>query len=81
MTFRMPIVPPENFGPRPSMSFFMYNQDGQQAIARPFLDGISANGSLGKSDLDDHNSMSKYHPLDNWDADTNAPSMNFVYDF
>ena len=25
--------------------------------------------------------MPKYHQLDNWDADTNAPSHNFTYDF
>ncbi len=81
MTFRMPIVPPDDFGPRPSMSFFMYNQDGRQAIARPFLDGISASGTQGKSNLDDHSSMPKFHQFDNWDADTNAPSTNFVYDF
>jgi hypothetical protein len=25
--------------------------------------------------------MPKYHEFDNWDADTNAPSSNFAYDF
>ena len=25
--------------------------------------------------------MSKYHTLDSWDAETNAPSHNFIYDF
>ena len=25
--------------------------------------------------------MPKYHPLDSWDADTNAPSSTFIYDF
>ena len=53
MSLRMPIDPPEGFGPRPSMSFFMYNQDGQQAIARPYLDGPPAAGPLGPSPLDD----------------------------
>ena len=42
MTLRMPIDPPAGFGPRPSMSLFLYNQDGSQAIARPFLDGRPA---------------------------------------
>jgi len=81
MTFRMPVNPPEGFGERPSMSFFMYNQDGQQAIARPFLDGVPASEKRGESELEDHTAMPKYHQLDNWDSGTNAPSSNFVYDF
>jgi hypothetical protein len=81
MSLRMPIAPPEGFGPRPSMSFFMYNQDGQQAIARPYLDGAPVAGLPGTSPLDDHSDMLKYHQQDNWDADTNAPSSNFIYDF
>ena len=81
MTFRMPISPPDGFGPRASMSFFMYNQDGRQAIARPFLDGAPAGGELGAAPLDDCADMPKYHPLDNWDVGTNAPSSNFIYDF
>jgi hypothetical protein len=81
MTFRAPINPPEGFGPRVSMSFFLYNQNGLQAIARPFLDGQPAEGTLGPSPLDDHSQMPKYHQQDNWDALTNAPSSNFIYDF
>jgi hypothetical protein len=81
MTLRMPIDVPEGFGSRPSMSFFMYNQDGQQAIARPYLDGKPATGKRGPSPLDDHGDMPKYHQQDSWDAGTNAPSSNFVYDF
>ena len=38
MTLRQPVSLPDAFGPRPSMSFFLYNQDGTQAIARPHLD-------------------------------------------
>jgi hypothetical protein len=78
---RQPISLPEGFGPSPSMSFFLYNQDGGQAIARPHLDGLAATGNLGPAPLDDHSAMPKYHQLDNWDAGTNAPSSNFVYDF
>jgi hypothetical protein len=81
MSQRMPIEPPEGFGPRPSMSFFMYNQDGQQAIARPYLDGPPVAGPRGPSPLDDHDDMPKYHQLDAWDSGTNAPSSNFIYDF
>ena len=39
MTLRQPVTLTDRFGARPSMSFFMYNCNGQQAIARPFLDG------------------------------------------
>lgn len=81
MNLRMPIVPPEGFGPRASMSFFLYNEDGQQAIARPYLDGRPIAGHPGVSPVDDHGDMPKYHQLDAWDAGTNAPSSNFIYDF
>jgi hypothetical protein len=81
MTLRQPVELPDGFGPRPSMSFFLYNQDGQQAIARPYLDGVSATGARGPAALDDHSAMPRYHQHDSWDAGTNAPSSNFVYDF
>jgi len=81
MTLRMPVEVPTGFGPRPSMSFFIYNQDAHQAIARPFLDGQPAHGTLGPSPLDDHGAMPRYHQADSWDAGTNAPSSNFIYDF
>ena len=81
MNLRQPISLPDGFGPRPSMSFFMYNQDGWQAIARPHLDGESNSGKIGPAPVDDHRDMPKYHQFDSWDAGTNAPSSNFVYDF
>jgi hypothetical protein len=81
MTLRQPISLPDGFGPRASMSFFLYNQDGTQAIARPYLDGGQASGTLGPSDLDDWSAYPKYHQQDAWDRGTNAPSSNFVYDF
>lgn len=81
MTLRMPVELPEGFGPRPSMSFFLYNQDASQAIARPYLDGQPATGNRGPAPLDDTSDMPRYHQLDSFDAGTNAPSSNFVYDF
>lgn len=81
MTLRQPVSLPDGFGPRPSMSFFLYNQDGQQAIARPHLDGAPATGSPGPSLVEAFSDMPKYHQLDSWDGDTNAPSHNFIYDF
>ncbi len=81
MSLRQPIDLPVGFGPRPSMSFFLYNQDGQQAIARPFLDGQPATGAPGPSPNEPPANMPRYHCLDSWDAGTNAPSHNFIYDF
>lgn len=81
MNLRMPIMPPVGFGPKESMSFFMYNQNGRQAIARPFLDGEPKNGKPEPSPLDDYSDMPKYHQHDAWDSETNAPSSNFTYNF
>jgi len=81
MSLRQPIELPGGFGPRSSMSFFLYNQNGQQAIARPFLDGVPATGSPGPSSPDAFPNMPKYHAQETWDGETNAPSSNFIYDF
>lgn len=81
INLRQPISLPDGFGPRPSMSFFMYNQNGDQAIARPYLDGGPTPGKMGPAPLDDHSAMPKYHQSDAWDTGTNAPSSNFVYEF
>ena len=81
MNLRVPAQPPLGFGPRISMSLFMYNQDGQQAIARPYLDGKVSANIKGSFQLDNHDDMPKYHQIDNWDVQTNAPCSNFIYDF
>jgi hypothetical protein len=94
MSLRQPIDLPEGFGPRPSMSFFLYNQDGTQGIARPYLDGLhpfngtktEINGSdtgmqFGRSPDSPPPRMPRYHVLDTWDSGTNGPSQNFIYDF
>ncbi len=78
---RMPISLPDGFGPRESMSFFLYNQDGHQAVARPFLDGRSVVGQPGRSPVNPWPDMPKYHELESFDAGTNAPSSHFIYDF
>ncbi len=75
MSLRQPVQLPGGFGPRPSMSFFLYNQDGSQAIARPFLDGGAPQPEP------DYSAMARYHLEQTHDAGTNAPSHNFVYDF
>jgi hypothetical protein len=81
INLRVPIELPNGFGPRPSMSFFLYNQNADQAIARPYIDGQPITGTKGASTLDDHSDMPKYHQFDGWDKGTNAPSSNFAYDF
>lgn len=81
MSLRQPISLPAVFGARSSMSFFLYNQDGRQAIARPHLDGVPAHGIPGPAPSESPADMPKYHTHDSWDAETNAPSGNFTYDF
>lgn len=81
MSLRQPVGLPMSFGPRPSMSFFMYNQDGHQAIARPHLDGVPVDGVCGQATPVGGEDMPKFHMLDSWDVETNAPSNNFIYDF
>lgn len=80
-TLRQPVELPLGFGPRPSLSLFMYNENGDQAIARPYLDGLPATAERGPSPLSDHGGMPRYHEFDRWDDGTNAPSSNFAYDF
>lgn len=81
LTLRQPVQLPDQFGPRPSLSLFLYNENGEQAVARPFLDGPPARGMRGAAPLDPHLDMPKYHEFESWDAGTNGPSSNFAYDF
>jgi hypothetical protein len=81
LTLRQPVELPDRFGPRPSLSLFLYNEDGQQAVARLHLDNTPAVGVIGRSPLADHSRMPKYEELDRWDDGTNAPSSNFNYAF
>jgi hypothetical protein len=81
ITLRQPVELPKGFGPRPSLSLFLYNEDGSQAIARPHLDGPPPAALRGEFPPADHPDMPKYHESDRWDEGTNAPSSNFVYDF
>jgi hypothetical protein len=81
ITLRQPVSLPDAFGPRPSLSLFLYNEDGSQAIARPHLDGPPTPGPRGPSPLTGHSRMARYVEHDRWDDGTNAPSSNFKYDF
>lgn len=82
LTIRQPVDLPVKFGPRPSLSLFMYNENGLQAIARPYLDGQTPTTlERGYAAPVPDPTMPKYHEYDRWDVGTNAPSSNFAYDF
>ena len=83
MTLRQPTsLPVAEFTQRPSMSFFMYNEDGIQCIARPYLAEESPRDSIPPySPKQIRPEMEKMHHIDEWDSGTNAPSNNFIYDF
>lgn len=76
MTFRQPVQLPGVFGTQASLSLFMYNENGLQAIARPIL-----NGGLPPYGEDTPILEEKFHLLSSFDIGTNAPSSNFIYDF
>lgn len=81
ITQRQPIEPPEGFGPRPSLSFFMYNQNGLQAAGRPFLDGPPTPVQPNADAPPFHSEMSKLKVFGGADRATNAPSKTFMYAF
>jgi len=80
MNLRMPVALP-GFGNQPSWSFFMYNQNGQQAIARPFLDGVKRPEPCGEVPAYAPKNMPKYQAIDNYDDGSNGPCSNFIYHF
>lgn len=79
INLRQPVSLPDGFGPCPSMSFFLYNQNGQQSVARPILERDAGNDRLPP--MRGQGSMPKFHEQESSDSSTNAPSYNFVYDF
>jgi len=83
MNLRMPItlLGEDGFGPRAGMSFFLYNQDGQQAVANLFFEGDPTAPSTRAGAANPHPDMPKSHLQETFDADTVAPSRNFIYDF
>ncbi len=87
MTLRQPVALPDRFGERASMSYFMYNEDGRQACARPFLDAHGYLETEGEPPEEmfggggDPLPMIHMHNGESFDKSTNAPSTNFIYDF
>ena len=86
MTLRQPVTLPDRFGERPSMSFFMYNQNGLQACARPFLDGAGHFEQEGNEPAEMFNGgkdgapMEYMHSIDSFSSG-NCVGTNFIYDF
>jgi hypothetical protein len=80
-TLRMPVSLPDGFGPQASMSFFLYNQDGNQAIGRPYLDGRPPAARAGQSAPGHDQAMPRLRMLSAADEETNAPSHHFIYAF
>jgi len=80
-SLRQPVELPDRFGPRPSLSLFMYNENGLQAIARPYLDGPPQMGPLNARPPAPYPDMPKYIEYERYDDGTNGPSSNFLYHF
>ena len=74
-TTRYPADCSLGFQPDPSLSFFLYNDNGQFGIARPFLDGRKSKAELGE------HSIPKYTSLGTFDNGTSCPSENATYEF
>ena len=87
MTLRQPVTLPDRFGERPSMSFFMYNEDGTQAVGRPYLDGAGSYPTEGELPPDPFAGRGPYRPMvrmhieSESHRDDGAAWLNFVYDF
>ncbi len=81
MTLRQPADVPFAFGSRPSLSLFLYNQDGTQATARPYLDGSPITGVKGPNPPALYTEHDKMNYISCFDEGTNAPSINFAYAF
>jgi hypothetical protein len=78
MTLRQPVALREGFGSPNALSLFLYNQDGQQAMARLVMDGsIDKTHTRGSEEA----GMKKSHTQCVNDEGTPGVSRNFVYDF
>ena len=77
MTLRQPIALRDGFGEPNSLSLFLYNQDGQQAMARLVMDHTGPDTALWDGD----DLYPKTHTISVQDAGTSGISKNFIYDF
>ncbi len=80
-TLRMPVELPDGFGARPSLSFFLYNQDGAQAIGRPSLSDGPPPPGVSPTTPGRDPQMHRMTLVQANDEGTNAPSHHFFYAF
>ena len=78
MTLRQPVALPDGFGLPNSLSLFLYNQNGQQALARVVMDGTPDTTMQKDSE---ESGMKKMHTISVFDSGTAGVSKNFIYDF
>ncbi|MDO5553299.1 MAG: hypothetical protein Q4G68_06020 [Planctomycetia bacterium] len=78
MTLRQPVTLVNGFGQPNSLSLFLYNQNGQQALARVIFED-RPDSAFGKK-LESEG-VSKFHTFSQYDTESTGPSKNFVYDF
>jgi hypothetical protein len=76
MTLRQPVSIPAGFGKIPSLSLFLYNQNGQQAMAR-----LSFAGKIEEPAVSEPENMPKMHVQGIFDNASTGLSKNFIYDF
>jgi hypothetical protein len=69
------------FGTDPSLSFYMYNQDGRFGIARPYFQQRALRPRTGEPLNRLANRTPHYRVIDAADQETESPSHNAVYDF
>ena len=79
MTLRQPVGLPTGFGPSNALSLFLYNQNGQQAVARLIMDPTES--AEASTDVVDDAPFKKTHTINSFDAGTPGYSKNFIYDF
>lgn len=75
-TTRYPANCSLGFGERPSLSFFLYNENGQFGIARPYLDGGCGDPRMGVAAAD-----GRYRVLEAADDRSPCPCENATYEF
>jgi len=81
---RQAILPLIGFNPNgsPRMSFFMYDLDGRQACANVLLDDTPLSAEPGATRIIPARAeMPKMSEVEQHDAGTSGPSVNFIYDF
>jgi hypothetical protein len=81
-TLRQPLEPLTGFnGTQPKMSFFLYNDDGQQACAQVLLDDSPTTGQIGTRVIEPRPANApKMSETEAFDVGTSGPSRNFIYD-